>query len=79
MGRTYTTNERTGEKFIRKSRGKNGKGKKYFGNRYGDGKKPNAKKGIDFIDDEYPLKLRRKSIIKQNIQDEITKNELKTL
>ena len=79
MARTYTTNEVTGEKFPRKSRGNNGKGKKFFGFRYGDAKKPNAKKGVDFINDGYPLELRHKSVIKQHIQDELTEEELNEL
>lgn len=79
MSRTTVTNERTGEQFPRKSRGKNGKGKKYFGERYGDATKPNAKKGIDFINDGYPLELRHKSVIKQKMQDDLTKEELDNL
>ena len=79
MSRTTTINERTGELFPRKSRGKNGKGKKFFGFRYGDATKPNAKKGVDFINDGYPLELRHKSVIKQKIQDDLTKKELDNL
>ena len=77
MARTYTINKKTGEKFPRKSRGKNGKGKKFFGFRYGNANKLNAKKGVDFINDGWPLELRHKSVIEQHIQDEITKEDLK--
>jgi hypothetical protein len=76
MADTHTTNEKTGEKFPRKSRGKNGRGKKFFGWRYGDATSPNAKKGIDFINDGYPLEVRHKSVIKQKIQDDLTDEEL---
>lgn len=84
MARTTTTNERTGEKFPRKSRGKRGKDRKYFGYRYGEGEgrtpvRPEAKKGVDFIMNGYPLELRHKSVIEQHIQDEITKEELKQI
>jgi len=79
MSRTTEINERTGEVFPRKSRGKNGKGKKFFGHRYGDATKPNAKKGVDFINDGYPFEVRHKSVIKQKIQDDINKEELKSI
>lgn len=79
MARTTVINERTGEVFPKKSRGKNGKGKKFFGFRYGDAKKPNAKKGVDFINNGYPLELRHKSVIKQKIQDDLTREELDNL
>lgn len=76
MSRITVINERTGEVFPKKSRGKNGKGKKYFGERYGNATKPNAVKGVDFINDGYPLELRHKSVIKQKIADDITREEL---
>ena len=84
MARTTTTNERTGEKVPRKSRGKNGKGRKYFGHRYGEGEgwmpvRPEAKKGVDFVMYGYPSEVRHKSVIEQHIQDEITKEELEEL
>jgi hypothetical protein len=78
MSRTKEINERTGQEFPKKSRRKL-KDKKYFGNRYGDGSNPNAKKGEDFINDGYPLELRHKSVIKQKIQDEITGQEIDEL
>jgi len=76
MSRTTVKNERTGELFPKKSKGKNGKGKKFFGFRYGDATKPNSKKGVDFMNHGYPLELRQKSVIKQKIADEITKEML---
>ena len=79
MSRTTTTNKRTGEQFPRKSRGKNGKDKKFFGFRYGDAKKLFAKKGVDFINDGYPFETRHKSVIEQKIQDDLTKEELNNL
>ena len=78
MSRTTEINERTGQVFPKKSR-KKSKDKKYFGNRYGDGSTLNAKKGVDFMNDGYPLELRVKSVIKQKIQDEITNEELKSI
>ena len=81
MARTTTINERTGETFPKKSH-KKSKDKKYFGHRYGEGEgktpvRPEAKKGVDFIMYGYPFEKRHKSVIKQHIQDENTKEELK--
>ncbi len=76
MSRTIVKNRRTGEEFPRKSKGKNGKGKKFFGFRYGDATDPHAKKGVDFINDGYPFELRHKSVIKQKIADEILEEML---
>ncbi len=78
MSRTTELNERTGKSFPRKSK-KKAKDKKFFGYRYGDGKNPNAKKGEDFINDGYPFETRHKSVIKQKIQDDITKEEVSNL
>jgi hypothetical protein len=79
MSRTTVINERTGEEFPRKSRGKNGKGKKFFGYRYGDATSPNAKKGEDFINDGYPFETRHKSVIEQKIADDLTKEMLEEI
>jgi hypothetical protein len=76
MSRTIEINKKTGESFPSKTRGKNGKGKKFFGFRYGNAKSPDAKKGVDFINDGYPMEVRHKSVIKQKIQDNLTKDEL---
>ena len=70
--------KQTGQTFPRKSR-KKLKDKKFFGYRYGDGSNPNAKKGEDFMNDGYPLELRHKSVIKQKMVDEQTKETLKDL
>jgi len=78
MSRTTVINERTGEKFPRKSRRKL-KDSKFFGFRYGDAKKPNAKKGVDFINDGYPFETRHKSVIKQKIENDITNEELEAI
>ena len=76
MSKTIVVNKKTAESFPKKSRGKNGKGKKFFGFRYGNATDPNSKKSVDFMNYGYPLELRHKSVIKQHIQDEITKEEL---
>ena len=79
MARTYTINERTGERFPQKSdkKRKSAKAtKKWFGFREGDGSKVNAIKGIDFMNYGYPQDLRCRSVKKQLIQDRITKQEL---
>ena len=80
MSRTTVTNERTGEQFPSKSRKKKIH-RKFMGFRYGEGEgrmplRPEAKKGVDFIMNGYPLELRHKSVIEQHIQDEITKEKL---
>jgi hypothetical protein len=72
MSRTKVINKRTGEIFPDKSR-KKLKNKKFFGFKSGNGK---GKKGVDFINYGYPLELRHRSVIKQHIQDELTKDEL---
>jgi hypothetical protein len=78
MSKTIEINERTGQVFPRKSR-KKAKDKKFFGYRYGDAKKPKARKGIDFINDGYPFEVRHKSVIKQKIADDQTKKEIENL
>jgi hypothetical protein len=78
MSKTKEINERTGQTFPRKSR-KKAKDKKFFGHRYGDGSTLNAKKGEDFMNDGYPFELRHKSVIKQKIADEQTKEILNDL
>lgn len=75
MSRTTEINEGTGQVFPRKSR-KKAKDKKFFGFRYGDAKRPKAKKGIDFINDGYPFEVRHRSVIKQKIRDDIDNAEL---
>jgi hypothetical protein len=78
---------RTTEKIVKKQLGKvvprksrkKLKDRKYFGNRYGDGSTPNAKKGVDFMNDGYPLELRHKSVIKQKIEDELLKEKIKDI
>lgn len=79
MARTTTTNKATGEKFPRKSRGKNGKNKKFFGYRYGDGSIPHAKKGFGFINDGYPFDVRTKGMLQIHIEAEMLKEELKSI
>lgn len=79
MAHTYTIVKQTGEKFPRKSRGKNGKNKKFFGYRYGDATTPHAKKGIGFINDGYPFDVRSKGMLQIHIEDEMLKNDLKEI
>lgn len=79
MAHTHTTNERTGEKFPRKSskRKYNAKAsKKFMGFREGDRSNPNPKKGVDFVNYGYPMEIRHKSVIQRHIQDEISREEL---
>lgn len=78
MSRTKERNERTGELFPRKSRRKL-KDRKYFGHRKGDGSVPNAVKNEDYTNYGWPSELRRKEVIKQKIQDEIDKEDIKDL
>jgi len=78
MARTKEFNQRTGEEFPRKARRKL-KDRKYFGTRYGDGSKPNAKKNVDFLNYGYPMELRKKSVIKNKIMDEISQKEMQLI
>jgi len=78
MSRTTEQNEKTGQKFPKKSRRKP-KDKKFFGFREGDGSDPNAIKNEDYLNYGWPSEGRVKSVIKQKIQDDITSNELKEL
>lgn len=78
MSRTTVTNNRTGEVFPRKSRRKL-KDKKFFGYRYGDATKPNAKKGEDFINDGYPFETRHKSEIITKIGKDVLNEMLKDI
>jgi len=75
MSRTTEQNERTGEFFPKKSRRKP-KDKKFFGFREGDGSVPNAVKDEDYTNYGWPSEGRAKSVIKQKIQDELTKKEI---
>jgi hypothetical protein len=75
MSRSIVINEKTGEEFPKKSR-KKLKDIKFFGWRYGDGKKLGAKKGEDFINDGWPFETRHSSVIKRKIQEDISKNEI---
>jgi hypothetical protein len=80
MSRTTVINKRTGETFPKKSdrHKKSAKiGSKFMGFRNGDRDgNPDAKKGVNFINYGYPMEMRHVSVIKQHIQDEITKEEL---
>jgi len=78
MSKTIEINERTGQEFPSKSRRKP-KDRKFFGHRYGNADKPNAKKGVEFMNEGYPLELRHKSVIKQKIADDVTKEEIENL
>jgi hypothetical protein len=75
MSRTTEQNERTGESFPKKSRRKP-KDKKFFGFREGDGSVPNAVKNENYTNYGWPNESRVKSVIKQKIQDDLTKNEI---
>ena len=78
MSRTTVANKRTGKEFPKKSKGKNGKNKKFFGWREGYPKDPvNAKKGIDFMNYGYPVENRSKGMLQRHIEDEMLKSELK--
>jgi hypothetical protein len=78
MSRTKELNQRTGEEFPRKSL-KKWKDKKYFGHREGDDKKPHAKKNVDFMNYGYPMELRHRSVIKNKILNQISKEELEKI
>lgn len=78
MSKSIMSNKKTGQVFPKKS-SKKSKNKKHFGNRYGDGSNPHAKKGVDFINDGYPFELRHKSVIKQKMMDDLTNEELRNL
>jgi hypothetical protein len=78
MSKSIMSNKKTGQVFPKKSQKKR-KDKKHFGFRYGDGSNPNSKKGVDFINDGYPLELRHKSTIKQKIMDDLTNEELRDI
>jgi len=75
MSRSIVINEKTGEEFPKKSR-KKLKDIKFFGWRYGDGKKLGAKKGEDFINDGWPFETRHKTVIDNKIKKEIANKEI---
>ena len=56
---------------------KRGNNDKFFGWREGDGSDPNAKKGTDFMNYGYPNDNRHRKVIKNSIDDKITREELK--
>jgi len=87
MSRSTFTVEETGKTFPKQyKRFANGLNKrrskfvkKFFGWRKGDGSVPNAVKNEDYINYGYPFDVRPKNVIKQHIQDEVTKEQLKEI
>jgi hypothetical protein len=83
MSRTTVTYKKTGKTFPKKSdrHKKSAKiGSKFMGFRSGDRDgDPHAKKGVDFVNYGYPFDIRHVSVVKQHIQDEVTKEELKDI
>jgi hypothetical protein len=78
MSRTYVKNQRDGKNYPKKSRRKL-KDQKYFGERYGDGSRPGAKKGEDFMNHGYPMELRHHKVIKNKIMRDVTDEMLDDL